>query len=104
MLNGKDGQPFLDAVALQDAMGLNELDPVFMDNLGELWEEIQPDYEALAATAEKYRQAGKEIPEAVAAGLADAAVLGTLMNDNDAMWELIALQAGNNSEFQKRCV
>ncbi len=101
MLNGKDGQPFLDAVALQDAMGLNELDPVFMDNLGELWEEIQPDYEALAATAEKYRQAGKEIPEAVAAGLADAAVLGTLMNDNDAMWELIALQAGNNSEFQK---
>lgn len=101
VLNGESGSPFLDAVTLQEAMGLNEIDQVTRDNLSELWERVQPDYEELAKTAESYRQAGKEIPEAVAAGLADAAVLGTIMGDQDAMWQLVAMQAGNNSKYQE---
>ena len=100
-LNGKKGNAFLYTSSVEEAMGFDSLDPVMVDNLSELWETVQPDYEILQSMAEQYRQAGETIPESVAAGLADAAVIGTLMGKKDAMWELVALKAGNDPEFQE---
>ncbi len=76
-----------------------EIDSATRDAMAELYKLASPLMFELQETEEKYRKAGKEIPEAVREGLADISALGALGGDTNAMWELIG-ETAESPEYQ----
>lgn len=90
----------LDPDVLKRSLGLDEIDEAARDGISEYWNTMQPDYEQLQATARSYLEAGKEIPKSVADGLNDAAMIGAIAGNQNAIMHLMAVSIANNPEYK----
>lgn len=68
--------------------------------LAELYEQLKPNAEQLEQIAEKYRQAGAEVPQSILDGINEIAQIGAISGDYDAAWRVIADSVANNQEYQ----
>lgn len=68
--------------------------------LAELWEELSPQLELMNQTAAEYREAGQAIPEALADGINDAATVGVLVGDRNAIYTLMGEEARSSEEYK----
>lgn len=90
-----------DSETIRKALGFDQMNKEARENITDLWEGMQPEFEEMQATAQSYLEKGKEIPQSVADGLADASVLGAIAGNKEAIWQLMALTAKNNPEYEK---
>lgn len=90
-----------DPDVVERKLGLKEIDKAARDGIKELWEMIQPEYEALQQQAISFKEAGKAVPQAVADGLNEAAVIGAIAGNNDAIMHMMAVATSENPEYQK---
>lgn len=91
----------LDPEVTKRSLGLDEIDRAARDGITELWEETQPLYEQLQEEVARYKKAGEEIPQAVLDGLNEAATIGMIAGDTEAIWNLMGQSISNDQEFQK---
>lgn len=89
----------LDPEVMKQTLGLKEIDRAARDGIQELWEGTQEQYEQLKAEAQWYREAGKEIPQAIADGLRDAEMIGMLAGDTGAIWSLMGQSIAEDPKF-----
>lgn len=68
--------------------------------LSDLWEYLQPQFEQQQKTVEEYKAAGKAIPESIETGMMDAAAIGALVGDQNAIYTLMGKEAENSAEYQ----
>lgn len=93
------------AVGSWDAGSIYKLMDLDMDKstkaaLSDLWEYLQPQFEQQQKTVEEYRAAGKAIPKSIKDGMMDAAAIGALVGDQNAIYALMGEEAGNSAEYQ----
>lgn len=101
MLAGGNGLLAWDPNQILKDMGIDQMDQATRDAIAQLWDGMEVDYGKLQAAAQEYLEAGKEIPQEVADGLADASLIGAIAGNQDAIWQLMALSAADNPEFQE---
>ncbi len=101
MLAGGNGLLAWDPNQILKDMGIDQMDQATRDAIAQLWDGMEVDYGKLQAAAQEYLEAGKEIPQEVADGLADASLIGAIAGNQDAIWQLMALSAVDNPEFQE---
>lgn len=90
-----------DADTVLQSLGLDQIDRATKDGMTELWENVEPDFEYLQKAADEALAAGKEIPQSVADGLADASLIGAISGNQEAIWQLIAISISDNPEYKK---
>ena len=88
-----------DTSVLWKNLGLNEISADTQDAIEELWAGAQPQFENLNELAIRYREEGKKIPQAILDGLNDAAVIGTITGDADAILYMMAQSISDNPEY-----
>lgn len=87
--------------ALMRELGLDSLDRDTIDAITELWEgAMQEQFASLQELANQAKEEGKAVPEAVVQGLSDAAIIGAIAGDTDAIWQVMADAATGNEEYQ----
>lgn len=69
--------------------------------LSELWEDLAPQLEQMNQTAAEYREAGMEIPASLSEGINDAAIVGAMVGDRNALYTLMGEEAQNSEEYQE---
>lgn len=89
---------------IQSAMEDRILNGFRIDNntrqaMKQLWKQLAPQYEDQLEILKACEKAGAAVPEAVSQGLREAALVGTLAGDTDAMWYLVGERAKNNPEY-----
>lgn len=88
-----------DADIIYDGMDFG-LDKSTKAALSDLWEYLQPQFEQQQKTVEEYKAAGREIPESIETGMMDAAAIGALVGDQNAIYTLMGKEAENSAEYQ----
>ena len=88
-----------DADIIYDSMDF-DLDKSTKAALSDLWEYLQPQFEQQQKTVEEYKAAGKEIPESIESGMMDAAMIGALLGDQNAIYTLMGKEAESSAEYQ----
>ena len=89
---------------IQKQLGLKEIDSTTKDAITELWEgAMEEQFNALQELANQAREKGQAVPEAVAEGLSDAAVIGAIAGDSEAIWQIMA-DAAEESEAYKEAL
>ena len=89
---------------IQKQLGLKEIDSTTKDAITELWEDaMEEQFNALQELANQAREKGQAVPEAVAEGLSDAAVIGAIAGDSEAIWQIMA-DAAEESEAYKEAL
>lgn len=68
--------------------------------ISELWEEISPQFEELTREAEECREAGRAIPGYISEGINDAAAIGALVGDKNALYTLMGKQVNDSPEYR----
>ena len=58
-------------------------------------------FSALQELVNQAREKGQEVPEAVSKGLSDAAVIGAIAGDTEAIWQIMADATEGNEEYEK---
>lgn len=87
---------------IQKQLGLAEIDSTTKDAITELWEgAMQEQFSALQELVNQAREKGQEVPEAVSKGLSDAAVIGAIAGDTEAIWQIMADATEGNEEYEK---
>lgn len=99
MMTGGNGLLAWDPNQILKDMGIDQMDQATRDAIAQLWDGMEVDYGKLQAAAQEYLEAGKEIPQEVADGLADASLIGAIAGNQDAIWQLMALSAADNPKF-----
>lgn len=102
----EDGNSFkaFEPKALVRSMGLGNLDRDMVGAVTELWEgAMEEQFSALQELANQAREKGQAVPEAVAEGLSDAAVIGAIAGDSEAIWQIMA-DAAEESESYKEAL
>ena len=90
--------------ALVRNMGFGNLDRDMVGAVTELWEgAMEKQFNALQELANQAREKGQAVPEAVAEGLSDAAVIGAIAGDSEAIWQIMA-DAAEESEAYKEAL
>ena len=78
-----------------------EMERATVDAITELWEgAMQEQFTVLQELANQAREEGRAIPEAVMQGLSDAAVIGVIAGDSQAIWQIMADTVTENEEYQ----
>lgn len=90
----------LDPEVMKRALGLNEIDKAARDGIAELWQGMQPAYEQLQAEAQKYREAGENLPKSVLEGLKSAETLGMLAGDTDVISRVMGGRIAENPQYK----
>lgn len=103
--NGVQGEEALVDWTAEDVglwMNMQGLSNVSRENIKDLWDKsIEPQFKEMMAQKNKLESEGKEIPQALAAGINNAAAIGTVAGSRDAMYALLGDSAKNNPEFQR---
>jgi TP901 family phage tail tape measure protein len=87
---------------IQKQLGLEEIDSTTKDAITELWEgAMQEQFSTLQELVNQAREKGQEVPEAVSEGLSDAAVIGAIAGDTEAIWQIMADATEGNEEYEK---
>ena len=85
-------------------LGVPEMERSTVDAITELWEgAMEEQFNALQELANQAREKGQAVPEAVAEGLSDAAVIGAIAGDSEAIWQIMA-DAAEESEAYKEAL
>lgn len=90
----------LDPEVVKRSLGLKEIDKAARDGIAELWEGMQPAYEQLQMEAEKYREAGKKIPQSVMEGLNNAETIGMIAGDTDVISRMMGGSIAENPQYK----
>lgn len=96
---GGNGALAFDANVIRKSLGLDEISADTEDAIEELWAGAQPQFASLNELAISYREAGKKIPQSIQEGLNDAAIIGTIAGDADAIMYMMAQSVSNNPEY-----
>lgn len=93
-----------DFANMRDALMAGVLGDLSIDNetrqaMKQLWKQLEPQQDEMTALAKTYSDAGKEIPAALAKSLHDAATVGAIAGDQDALWYLIGEKSKESSEY-----
>jgi phage tail tape measure protein, TP901 family, core region len=65
----------------------------------DLFAGIEPELQGLLELKERYLEQGKEVPQSVIDGITDAATIGALAGDTEAIWILLGEVAADNEAF-----
>ncbi len=90
-----------DTGVLWKQMGFNEMDKTSMKNITDLWKGMESDYTELQSMVQGFLEKGEEIPQSIAKELADASFIGAVAGDQQAIWQLMAINAADNPEYRK---
>ncbi|MDO4285171.1 MAG: phage tail tape measure protein [Eubacteriales bacterium] len=90
-----------DAKTLLSEMGIDSLSSDTRDALRDLWEELKPQAEDMQALAAQYTAAGQEIPESLSKGISEAATIGIMAGDEEAMYAALGEAARDSEEYQE---
>ena len=88
-----------DPQVIRKSLGLDEISADTQDAIEELWAGAQPQFASLNELAISYREAGKKIPESIRAGLNDAAIIGTIAGDEDAIMYMMSQSVADNPKY-----
>ncbi len=77
----------------EDIIGEISVDRDMRDALADLYGQARPAMEQMQEIAQQFRDGGKAVPEAVRKGILDAAQIGALAGDMDAMWVVVSAAA-----------
>lgn len=69
--------------------------------LEELWEDLSPQLDKMQKTAEKYIEAGQEVPESIAEGIQDTAMIGAMVGDANALYTIMGESAQDSEEYRQ---
>lgn len=70
-------------------MDKNGLDRIARENMQDLWETVEPQFEEMAAIRKEMEEQGRELPEAFAESFSKAVQVGVLAGDADAIYAMI---------------
>lgn len=102
METGGNGLLAWDPQLIYKTMGFDEMDQAARDAIRELWDgAMQEQFQALQEAVQQAQLAGQEVPEAIAEGLRNAATVGAIAGDTDAIYQLLAETASGSSEYQE---
>ena len=90
-----------DTGVLWKQMGFNEMDTTSRKNIAKLWEGMESDYAELQSMVQGFLEKGEEIPQSIAKELADASFIGAVAGDQQAIWQMMAINAADNPEYRK---
>lgn len=85
----------------QELQDVGTLDEDTRAALEDLLDQLQPSQEQLEILAQKYRDAGQQIPESIQEGLKNIATLEALLGDYDAMWVMIGDTIVNSDSYME---
>lgn len=101
MLNIKHGNgTALNPKVLWEQMGFNEMDDDALENISVLWKNVESDYKQLQSTVNGYLQRGEQVPAATAKQFSDASFIGAAAGDQNALYQMLAINAADNPEYR----
>lgn len=101
MLNIKHGNGnALNPKVLWEQMGFNEMDDDALANISVLWKNVESDYKQLQSTVNGYLQRGEQVPAATAKQFSDASFIGAAAGDQNALYQMMAINAADNPEYR----
>lgn len=78
----------------------SNLDSATKDALSELYEKLKPSAEELEAFSQQCREMGEAIPEAVRQELLRINQLGSMLGDEDAIWNMVGESIVGNEDYE----
>ena len=100
MLEEGNSLSAFDPKTIRRSLGIGELDRETTVAIKDLLDgAMQEQFSGLQEMARQAQQEGKAIPEAVVKGLTDAAVIGAIAGDSEAIWQLMTTAAMGNEEY-----
>lgn len=90
-------QRFIDKFTEDAQLG----DSVKRDAIRMIYEQYEPIKSEMENLADKYQEAGKEIPQALIDGITEVNNLGALSGDTNAIYELMQQEIGSNEQYQQ---
>ena len=85
--------------AIENYLGIDNIDSSTIDAVSELWKYLEPQFSQMQSLATQYIAAGETIPESIREGLMDSAAIGAIAGDQNAIWQMMALNANSSSEY-----
>lgn len=85
--------------AIESYLGIDNIDSSTIDAVSELWKYLEPQFSQMQSLATQYIAAGETIPESIREGLMDSAAIGAIAGDQNAIWQMMALNANSSSEY-----
>lgn len=99
---GGNGALAFEPKEIQKALEIDALDQATRDAVRELWDgAMKTQFEELQALAQQAQNEGRAVPEAVSKGLSDAAAIGAIAGDAEALWQIMADSAAGNEEYEE---
>ncbi|HCD43982.1 MAG TPA: phage tail tape measure protein [Lachnoclostridium sp.] len=90
-----------DTDVLWKQMGFNKMDKTSRESITELWKGMESDYAELQSMVQGFLEKGEEIPQSIAKQLSDASFIGAVAGDQNAIWQMMAINAGADPEYRK---
>lgn len=90
-----------DTGVLWKQMGFNKMDKTSRENIADLWKGMESDYAELQSMVQGFLEKGEEIPQSIAKQLSDASFIGAVAGDQNAIWQMMAINAGADPEYRK---
>lgn len=81
-------------------LNLDSLDKTTRSAIVELWKSMEPQFQDMTALKKQYEAAGKELPKYISDGLNDAAAIGIIAGNMDALYTALSSTAENSQEYQ----
>lgn len=85
--------------AIEHYLGIDQLDQSTIDAVSDLWTLLEPQFDQLQNLAQQYIDAGETVPESILMGLTDAAAIGAIAGNQDAIWQMMASNATSSGEY-----
>ena len=85
--------------AIEHYLGIDQLDQSTIDAMSDMWELLEPQFDQLQNLAQQYIDAGETVPESILMGLTDAAAIGSIAGNQDAIWQMMASNATSSGEY-----
>ena len=85
--------------AIEHYLGIDQLERSTIDAMSDLWTLLEPQFDQQQNLAQQYIDAGETVPESIRKGLTDAAAIGAIAGDQDAIWQMMASNATSSGEY-----
>lgn len=90
-----------DTNLFQRDLGTSGMDKSAKSNMADLWQAMLPEYQEMQNLAQSFYEAGEALPQSLIKGMEDASKIGTLLGDQNAIFQLMAIKADQNPEYKK---
>lgn len=82
-------------------LNLDGLDRTTKAALGELWKNMEPQFQDLVTMRKQYEDAGREVPKHISEGISNAAAIGIIAGSTDALYAALGNTVEESGEFQE---